>query len=113
MPNPENLRPPIKPGEVRNPKGNNQYTYRRNFEKWFDEECAKRGRKGIARLFDQFEEGESRAQQLVMERAHPAVSKHEIEATGIESDALTAALNRFRSNGKGPVPVKPNGGSAA
>jgi len=32
-----NLRPPIKPGEVRNPQGHNQYTYRRNFEKAVDQ----------------------------------------------------------------------------
>lgn len=33
---PENLLPPIKPGEVRNPEGRNQYSYRRDYELAFD-----------------------------------------------------------------------------
>lgn len=40
MPHPNslaNLMPPAQPGEVRNPKGINQYTYRRDFELAIDE----------------------------------------------------------------------------
>jgi len=34
-----NLMPPVAPGEVRNPKGINQYTYKRKFENMIDKLC--------------------------------------------------------------------------
>ena len=101
MPSP--VRNCIKPGEVRNPKGKNQYTYRRDFERWFAEECKSRGRAGMTALFDQWEEGESRAQQFVMERAMPAVQKHEVDIPGADPSALAARLTplapKRRTNG--------------
>ena len=103
----------IKPGEVRNPKGNNQYTYRRDFEKWFAEECKIRGRAGIKRLFDQWEKGERHAQQAVMDRAMPAVQKHEVLVPGVGFDQIEAAIDRFQSSHETQVPVKPNGNGAA
>jgi hypothetical protein len=110
-----------KPGEVRNPKGINQYTYRKDAEATFErllKTIADRPEKmtvAEAILSDLAEMAQSKdkwAIDKVLERILPAVTKHEVEATGVEPDALGAALNRFRSNGKGAIPERTNGGSS-
>lgn len=87
----DNLRPPIQPGEVRNPEGRNQYSYRRDAERQFSELLAKEARKRplseqvINRVIQDAIAGKPHAQRLVLERILPATSK--VEAN-VSTDAV-------------------------
>ncbi len=79
----DNLKP-IAPGEVRNPTGRNQYSYRNDAEKLLDE-LAKEVRNDKARLsqvldrlFVDAERGQSYAMRLLIERVLPVtqISEH-------------------------------------
>lgn len=110
---PENLNP-VKPGEVRNPTGINQYTYRADAERHLDRWCKKHGRELIERLLDDARSGKGYAMKLALDRILPAVMRHEVELPAIESNALEAALDRFAAErNPTPVPSKPNGNGAA
>lgn len=63
----------------RNPKGNNQYTYREDTEKEFAALCKKRIRKVLSQLFDEAEAGSQPDRKLVLERAMPAVKEFAID----------------------------------
>jgi hypothetical protein len=110
----------IKPGEVRNPTGRNQYTYRKDAEATFDRilrSVAERGEMTVAEaiLSDvaaMSQERDKWAIDKVLERILPAVQKHEVELPGVESHALADAVTRFRSNGAGEIPERTNGGSS-
>jgi hypothetical protein len=114
-----NLRP-NPGGEVRNPKGHNQYTYRKDAEATFDRilrSVADRGKMTVAEaiLSDvaaMSQERDKWAIDKVLERILPAVQKHEVELPGVESDALDSAIARFRSNGKSEIPARTNGGGS-
>jgi len=109
----ENLKP-IKPGEVRNPAGANQYTYRADAERHLDRWCKQHGRELIERLLEDAKQGKGYAMKLALDRILPAVTRHEVEIPAIESDALEAALDRFAATTHSQaVPSKPNGNGAA
>ncbi len=75
-----------KKGNNANPLGHNQYTYKENTEKYFEAQCAKRIEKVLKAAFDRAEDGSAADAKLILERAMPAVSKHEVQAT-IEPDS--------------------------
>ena len=100
--NPENLIP-AKPGEVRNPRGINQYTYRAKAEASLAKWCAQHGDAVIERLVEDAKRGKSYAMRLVLERVLPAVQAHEVRIPGSDpaalSDFLAKSAPRIRSNG--------------
>lgn len=119
----ENLRPPIQPGEVRNPKGINQYTYRGDAEATFDRllrSVAERGEETVAEailedLCVMAQERNTWAIDRVLERILPKVDRHELDVSGSDTaglvDALADAARRRRSNGDGREPhAGSNGG---
>ncbi len=79
---------PVGPGEVRNPHGHNQHTYRIRFEeqiqKLLDEEADGTGKKKrellASVLYEKAAKGEAWAMRLVIERLWPA--KQEVEHSG-------------------------------
>jgi hypothetical protein len=73
-----NLKPP-QPGEVRNPTGRNQYTYRTEAEKNLDEWCKDHGREMVRVIADAARAGKPWAAKLILDRVLPAVQKHEVE----------------------------------
>jgi len=111
----------IKPGEVRNPKGINQYSYRKNAEETFERllrSTAERGDSTISEaiihdLLAMSQERDKWAIDKVLERILPAVQKHEVELPGVGPDALASALDRFQPEAEGEVSPKPNGNGAA
>jgi len=79
----KNLRP-AKPGDVRNPKGHNQYTYRKDFEKHIDDLCREmvnnkepRAKVLARKALELAEEGDSRALTEVLARMWPKTERHE------------------------------------
>jgi hypothetical protein len=93
--NPENLMPPPKPGEVRNPKGHNQYTYRRVFEDAVEKllvekhkETGKTYAQILAeRALELADKGDTKTLSEVLSRVWPKVSKHEL--AGSDGEPLT------------------------
>ena len=113
----ENLLPPIKPGEVRNPKGINQYTYRADAEKHLDEWCADHGRELVRVIANAARDGKPWAAKLLLDRVLPAVTKHEVDVLGADAfglgDALATAAKSKRINGDDRDPdARPGNGSA-
>jgi hypothetical protein len=106
-----NIIPP-QPGEVRNPSGINQYTYRKDAEATFERllrSVADRGEMTVAEaiLTDLVEMGQGKdkwAIDRVLERILPAVTKHEVDLPGADPAALAARLapstSRSRTNGE-------------
>lgn len=68
-----NLNPPVKPGEVLNPKGKNQYSYRDDSVSDFSEECKARGKDFITGIWDKALEGVPWAAKFVWEEIMPTV----------------------------------------
>ena len=112
MPN-GNLRAPIQPGEVRNPKGVNQWTYRREAEKSLEKWCRKHGEKLIEKICDLACEGKPWAAKIMIDRILPIVHRHEIELPSVDDASIEAALDRFLAGQAERVPAKPNGNGAA
>jgi len=88
-----NLIPP-KPGEVRNPKGHNQYTYRRTFEGQIEallkskNQCGESNSELIAnKAIELAKNGDKIAFGEVLKRLWPATEKHEV--TGKDGEPLT------------------------
>jgi hypothetical protein len=115
-PGSENLRP-IKPGEVRNPEGRNQYTARREAEKAWDELAL--SLKGDKRRLDLFldkmwaeaEAGEPWAAKEVVARLLPVTTKIELPPSEPRSqkfipteDEQRKLAGKFRGNGHDPEP---------
>jgi len=106
---------PAKPGEVRNPKGINQYSYKREAERIFDKlllDAAKRDKRGRCRLeivlemaISKAEKGDGVALDQILKRVLPVTTKHEVEpgerldASGV-LDRLAALADR-RGAGEG------------
>jgi hypothetical protein len=104
---------PIKPGEVRNPQGRNQYTYRREAERDLERWCRKHGRELIEKLLDEARAGRSWAMKLALERILPVVQEHKITIPNVDDSSIEAALDRFLASQESEVPAKPNGNGAA
>jgi hypothetical protein len=111
--NTSGLASPIKPGEVRNPKGVNQYTYRRQAEVDLERWCRKYGRELIEKVLDMALAGKPWAVKLMLDRIMPVVQKHEIQLPEIDDASIEAVLDRFLSSQASGVPAKPNGNGAA
>lgn len=114
---------PAKPGEVRNPKGHNQYTYRREAEAAFDKllrswaaDGSKRTRAEaiIEKAMELAEAGKPYALDQILKRILPAVEKHEHSIAGVSDESLfdrLAALRRAkRANGHALEPDEPGEG---
>jgi hypothetical protein len=78
-----NLRP-VAPGEVRNPKGRNGATYRREAERLLDELLAElkdgriRAEAIIDRVLTEAEKGRPWAARLIFERALPVAQRYQV-----------------------------------
>jgi hypothetical protein len=105
--------PQVKPGEVRNPEGINQYTYRRQAEVDLERWCRQYGRDLIEKVLNLALEGKSWAVKLMIDRILPVVHRHEIELPSIDDASIEAALDRFLTGSPQEVPAKPNGNGAA
>jgi len=114
---PENLSPPFKPGDVGNPKGINQYTYRREAEKAFDRMLSEfadgrtRAEAVIDKALELAEKGKPYALDQILKRILPVVEKHEhsLTASGDESlvDRLAAIARAKRANGHDREALEP------
>ena len=113
MKNTGELREPIKPGEVHNPKGNNQYTYRREAERDLERWCRHHGRTLIEKMLDLAAEGKPWAMKLALERILPVVQEHKHRFQEVDDAKLEAALDRFMSIEESVVPRKSNDDGAA
>ena len=113
MPNPrslENLKP-VQTGEVLNPKGRNQYTYRREAEEAFDRLVRKVQADGrtmgeviLEGLLEMARDRNELGIKLVIERLLPKVERreHDVEVSiSVEQsrDALSARLARLAAGG--------------
>ncbi len=98
----ENLNP-IQPGEKRNPKGINGFTYRDDAERCLAKWCKENGDTLIERLLEDAAKGKGWAMKLALDRILPAVQKHEIhlpEADPASLDAWLSSLDaKRRANG--------------
>ncbi len=87
--------PPIQPGEVRNPKGINQYTYRADAEKDLAEWCKKYGHELIERLLEDARKGKSKMMELALARILPAVKEVDLRIPGADPAELEDAIDAF------------------
>ena len=88
---------PIRRGQVLNPKGRNQYTYRRDAEANLDKWCREFGDEVIERLVTDAKQGKGYAMRLVLDRILPV--KHEVAvSTSHEADVegLIEAISRAK-----------------
>lgn len=83
---------PIQPGEVRNPKGVNQYTYREDAERDLAEWCKIYGSDLIEKLCDEAKRGNDKMMKLALDRILPAVTKHEVAVPGADPAGLAAFM---------------------
>jgi hypothetical protein len=111
--NETNLRPPIEHGEVRNPTGANQYTYRRQAERDLEKWCKKHGTRLVEKLLDLAAAGKPWAMKLALERILPVVQEHKVRFPEVDDAKLEAALDRFLLEDAREVHPKPNGNGAA
>jgi hypothetical protein len=109
----------FKPGQVGNPEGRNQYTYRAEAEQHLEEWCKEYGRELVRVIADEARRGRPWAAKLILDRVLPAVTKHEVDLG--ESTPLDAFIQSVgsipsrRGNGKDleaepSGPTKGNGG---
>ena len=93
----------VKPGEVRNPLGHNQYTYRDDAKKAFAELAKSNADDFLEKVFDLAKDGESWAAKLVWEEILPAVKSVELLIPGADplglADGLAALAAKRRANG--------------
>ena len=94
---------PVQPGQVLNPTGINQYTYRADAEKHLAEWCAKHGQELIDRLLDDAKTGNGRMMQLALDRILPAVKEVDLRMPCADPSQLVLELAalaaRRRTNG--------------
>ena len=95
---------PIRRGQVLNPKGHNQYTYRRDAEANLDMWCREHGSEVIERLVIDAKNGKGYAMRLVLDRILPVKKEievstsHEADVQGLV-DAISKASSRRVSSG--------------
>lgn len=119
--NPENLvAHQVKPGQVLNPTGINQYTYRKDAEATFDRllrSVAERGEGTVAEailadLCEMAQEKNTWAIDRVLERILPKVDRHEVDINTPDAAGLADALAAFAARQRTQeLPAKPNGGA--
>jgi len=109
----DGLREPFEPGEVHNPKGNNQYTYRRQAERDLERWCRIHGKKLIEKMLDLAAAGKPWAMKLALERILPVVQEHKHRFPDVSDAKLDAALDRFLIDEASEIPSKSNGNGAA
>lgn len=115
----ENLTP-IQPGEVRNPSGVNQYTYRDDAKRKFSELCKDNADGFLDGIFKLAKEGESWAAKMVWEEIMPTVKTIEHLIPGADPLELEDAIDAFLAKrGPGSADAEPprprtngNGGMA-
>ena len=102
---------PCKPGEVRNPNGYNQFTYKRDAEQTFDRLLRSPSEHPgmtvaaaiLSDLIVMARERDKWAIDKVLERILPAMQSHEVHFPGADAAALTDRLSGFtarkRTNG--------------
>jgi hypothetical protein len=110
---------PNKPGEVRNPEGRNQYSYRRDAEIQLNQllrekaDGVTRSEQIIDRLLADAEKGKPYALKLVLDRILPAVTQHEHafpESAGVGALLSRVAEIRKARRGNGDArKVEPHG----
>ncbi len=101
----------IKPGEVRNPKGINGFSYRDDAERCLAKWCKENGDTLIERLLDDAANGKGWAMKLALDRILPAVQKHEVSTPGADEAALDALLVRLAPKAKTNGDARGNGSS--
>jgi hypothetical protein len=100
--NPSRHLKPAKPGEIRNPEGRNQYTYRREAEKHLDEWCREYGRDLIRVICAEAKARKPWAAKLMLDRILPAVTQHEVAVTEpADLDDLLARVDQIRATKRG------------
>jgi hypothetical protein len=118
-PNTSGLKP-FKPGDVGNPQGRNQYTYRRIAEDALEQWCRENGDALIKTICDEAKKNRAWAAKLMLDRILPAVTKHDVEAhvSGAvevtregEWTELAGGIRRLKSNGR-ELPARKGNGSA-
>ena len=111
----------VKPGEVKNPLGVNQYTYRDEAKRDLQAWCKTHGKDFVEALAAKALEGEGWAAQLLWKELLPPESKHELQAhlsgsveiVGEDEWAdLSSRVDRLKSNGKA-VPERGGNGADA
>ena len=110
---PETLRSPIAAGEVRNPEGKNQYTYRREAERNLERWCRIHGKTLIEKMLDLAAAGKPWAMKLALERILPVVQEHKHRFPDVSDAKLDAALDRFLIDEAQEIPGKSNGSGEA
>lgn len=94
---------PAKPGDIRNPKGVNQYSYKEDGERDFAELAKKRFRRMMERMFERAEEDSTADAREILARIVPIEKRLDLN---IGSDAL-GLLDRldayFAERGEGSV----------
>ena len=83
---------PAAPGEVRNPKGVNQFSYRQDAEKHLAEWCEKYGQDLIDKLCDDARDGNRHMMKLALERILPAVKEVDLRVPGADPASLASGL---------------------
>ena len=107
----------IQKGEIRNPKGHNQWTYRSEAEKQLSELLKQPTETGrslseavIAGLLEDARNRKPYAMKLLLERILPAVQRHEVESVeAVGLDDLLAALDRGAPEKRGNGSGRPHG----
>ena len=104
----DNLMPPPVKGEVRNPEGRNQYTYRADAERHLEKWCKIHGEELIERLVTDAAKGKGYAMKLALDRILPAVQQHDIAVIDTADDGLAdrlaAVIRARKGNGHDPNP---------
>ena len=90
-------------GEVRNPEGRNQYTYRADAERDLAAWCKRYGRDLIEKLLEKAKAGDATMMKMALDRILPAVQQHDVALTDTSdeslSDRIAALVRARRGNG--------------
>lgn len=79
---------PTKPGQVLNPKGINQYTYRDDAKETFSKLCKDHADDFLKGVFDLAKDGEAWAAKMVWEEIMPAIKKVDLNLNDGRSDPV-------------------------
>ena len=91
----------IKPGQVKNPTGRNQYSYKEDGERDFAELAKKRFRKTLERMFDRADEDSTADAREILARIVPVEKRIDLNI-GSDSTGLLDRLDAyFTKRGEG------------
>lgn len=85
----------IQPGEVRNPKGNNQWTYRQRAEESLERWCREHGDEVIERVVKDAIRGKGYAMTLLLARVLPVKQEVELSVEKADVTGLLVALEDY------------------